>query len=307
MKKQKIKIAVILTVLTIMSINSTYGVKPGDRPHELSVYGSGGLSSFRYKLSTSDVRNGIGSNFGVGYTYFFDSKIGAHIGAGLGMYSKKVNVNDFKVVSSDLIDNEGDRFNMHSTLFGYDETQKAMFLNIPVMAIYEQYIGKRPVYAMGGFKTGIPLKGKYAATSTRLENASYYPEYDNWATTQKFAGNGVFDGKEFDGDLKLGVSVMLALEAGTKFNLYKDFSLYVGAFFDYGLNSVLKDKHRKFINYSALDPSAFNANLFSVPDKTNVIAAGVVLRVNFSIDNSTNPRKGRSVDKRINPFGVLER
>ena len=302
MKRQKIKISVILTILTVMTNHSAYG----GGGHELSVYGAGGLSSFRYQLPNCDVSQGMGGNFGLGYTYFVNQQWGAHIGAGLGMYNAKVTVNDITMISPDLIDNEGDRFDMHTILSGYRETQHAMYVNLPVMAVYQ-----RPLfYVMGGVKTGIPINAKYTASSAKLENASYYPEYDNWATSQEFAGNGDFDDKKFKDKLKLGVSLMLALEAGTKIDVSKNISMYIGAFLDYGLNSVLKEKHHSFISYNAENPSDFNANLFSVSDKTNMMATGIILRMSFSFKSSLpkqyrnkgNPSRKKSVSPYINPF-----
>ena len=302
MTKQKLRITVILSLLTLLTNNSTYGqFVPNRSIHEFTIYGSGGLSTFRYDLSDGNGHSGIGSNFGVGYTLFVNRQWGVHSGAGLGMYNTRVKADNAKIVSTNLIDEEGDRFNMHTTIFDFNEKQKAMYLNIPVMAIYQRNIQESLFYVMGGFKLGIPISGKYASTSTKLENASYYPDYDNWAFSQEFAGNGSFDDKRFNGKFKPGVSLMLSLETGTKFNIHEYISLSVGAFFDGGLNNVSKDK--PFISYNAKDPSDFNASLFSVADKTKVIAAGIILRLHFdylffkSEENRrypyTNPYQGR--------------
>ena len=138
---------------------------------------------------------------------------------------------------------------------------------------------------MGGLKTGIPINGKYVSSSSRLENSAYYPDYDNWATSLEFVGLDVFDDKKSDGKLKLGVSLMLALEAGMKIYARDDFSLSAGAFFDYGLNHVIKDRHQPFIHYAASNPSDFNASLFSISDKTKMMAVGIILRVHFKISS----------------------
>ena len=151
---------------------------------------------------------------------------------------------------------------------------------------------------MGGFKLGIPITGKYSSTSTKLENASYYPAYDNWAKTQEFSGNGNFNDKRFNGKFKPGVTLMLALEAGAKFKIHEDIRLYVGAYFDGGLNDISKDK--PFISYTAKDPANFNASLFSIANKTKVMAAGVILRLNFDL-YALIPMKNRKF-KQVNPY-----
>jgi len=284
---KQIRISVILTILSILTSNSIYGSAPGKRDHEFSIYGSGGMSALRYKISNVDIQNGAGGNFGVGYTFFFNHQLGVHIGTDLGMYRTKVKANDYNIVSSDLIDIEGDRFDMHTRLFDYTETQKALFLNVPVMAVYRQ----RMIYFMGGVKTGIPINGKYTSSCAKLENLSYYPEFDNWATTQKFAGIGKFDDKNFNGNFKLGMNLMLALEAGTKIDVRGNIALYVGAFFDCGLNNVLKEKNQSFIKYTAKNPSNFNAKMVSVSDKSNMVAVGIIVRMHFK--NSAKPEQYR--------------
>ena len=305
MKNQKIKITVILTFLTLLTNNSIYGYELDGGAHKFSIYGNSGLSTFRYKLPEGDIHNGNGSAFGVGYTFYLNKQLGIHTGAGMGMYRTRVKATEVKIVSPNLIDSEGDRFDMHTTLFDYNEIQKALFLDIPVMGICQKTIGIIPVYIMGGIKMGIPINSKYASSSTKLENASYYPEFDNWAKSQKFAGNGVFDDKKFDGNLNLGVSLMLALEAGSKIYARDNISLYIGAFFDCGLNNVLKDKE-PFINYTAKDPSNFTANMFSISHRTNMMSAGIILRVNFNI--SIHPKlyrknKNPTYDNNISPYG----
>jgi len=70
MKNQKIKITVILTFFTLLTNHSLYGYEPAGGGYDsFSIYGSGGLSTFRYKLPEGDIHNGYGSTFGVGYTF----------------------------------------------------------------------------------------------------------------------------------------------------------------------------------------------------------------------------------------------
>jgi hypothetical protein len=304
MKRHRTKFTVILTFLAILANNSAFGSGFKDGIQELSIYGSGGLSSFRYKIPDANVSKGAGFNFGVGYNFFFNPALGVHIGAGLGTYNTKVKLNNSEIITRNLVDDEGDRFDMHTTLFGYSETQKAMFLNIPVMVIHEIStkqisINKNPIYIMGGVKMGIPFSGKYSAMSARLENSSYYPEYNNWIHSHEFTGNGNYNNKKFDGNFKLRTSFMLALEAGTRIKIDKDILLYVGTFFDYGLNNVLKDNNQSFIDYNPSDPSNFNANLFSVSDKANLMAAGLILRVHLNFKKSILTKQYR---KRGNPY-----
>jgi len=324
MKKQNFKFTAFLIVLAILTNNSAFGssdskgasepkgigsVLKGINPvlkgigsafksdvHEISFYGTGGLSSFRYDIPDAKVSSGAGLNFGVGYNFFFNPKWGVHAGMGLGSYRTTVKLNNSKIVSYNLVDDEGDRFDMHTTLFGYNETKKTMCLNIPIMAMYRTTVQKQPVYAMGGIKMGIPISSKYSGTSARLQNSSFYPDYNNWVHSHEFTGNSEFFDRNFEGKFKFGTSLMLALEAGARVMVYKDFPLNVGVFFDYGLNNVIKEKNQPFIDYTSSNPADFNASLFSASDKAKPIAVGITLRTNVNYQKIIRNRRA------INPY-----
>jgi len=274
------KSKMILSILFIVSILQTTTVLAQRLP-EYSIYGGGGLSTLNYKLSPGKRSGGFGGDFGAGFTYFIDSNWGIHSGLGVGLYSAKAKL-DCETITPNLIDEEGKRFDMHTTLAGYSETQKAMFLNIPVMAQY-RLNPNEGFYAMGGFKVGIPINGKYSSKAAQLTNKGYYPDLNNYATVQRFAGYGIFEGKDFDDKTKLGVSIMLALEAGWKWQINNQFSLYSGSYFDFGLNNVVKDKNLPLINYSADDPSGFftNSALSTFTKKASIMAVGIKLRLAY--------------------------
>ena len=252
--------------------------------HEFSVYGGGGLSALRYQLSRGDVSGGFGGDVGAGYTYFFNRQWGVLSGVGLGFYGAKADIPyGIKTITPGLLDRDNDPFDMHSVLGGYSETQKAMFLHIPVMAHYQTQ-QEQGFYMTGGFKAGIPLRGKYSSKAEKLTNTGYYTALNNWGITQEFAGYGVFEDKSFDGSLALGVVVILSLEAGMKWRIGNDLSLYAGAYFDYGLNNAARNGNLPFIRYNAANASEFGAN--SIPstfaDKVNLMAVGVKLRLAFA-------------------------
>ena len=248
--------------------------------HEFSIYGGGGSSSLHYQIPSGNVSGGYGGYFGLGYTCIFIDSWGIHTGAALGLYGAKVSLDGVEIITTSLVDSDDDLFNLHTTLTAYNETQKAMYLTIPVMVQYQRKKSKG-FYVMGGVKTGVPLSGKYSLSGKTLTNKGYYPKFGNWATEQEFAGYGVFDEKSFDGRLKFDVSLILALEAGMKFSIGRELSLYAGAYFDFGLNNVAKNSHLPFIAYSSDNASGFNASsvLESLGEKVNMMAVGVKLRL----------------------------
>ena len=281
LKSKIVNRKMILNILFIVSILQTTTLLAQPQL-EYSINAGGGLSTINYKLSPAGKRSGgFGGDFGAGVTYFVDSQWGIHSGLGIGFYGAKTKL-DCEAVTPNLTDEESKRFDMHTTLAGYSEKQKAMYLNIPVMAQF-RLTPDEGFYAMGGFKIGIPLTGKYSSKSARLTNKGYYPDLGNYATVQKFAGYGIFEGKNFDDKIKMGLSIMLALETGWKWQLNDQFSLYSGSYFDFGLNNVVKDKNLPLINYSSADPSGFIANsaLSTFTKKAGIMAVGVKLRLAY--------------------------
>jgi len=243
---------------------------------EFSINGGGNLSTFDYRASNLS----LNGEFGVGYTCFFSEKVGIHTGVNLALYNSNANFDDVNIISQNLIDDEGDRFDMHTLLEKYEETNKATFLSIPVMAQFQTGQTKK-FYFMGGVKIGIPLSCEYKAFDGAITNKAYYPDYDNWLIDQEFAGYGKFEDINAQGEHNFSISVALAVETGIKWSIRNTIALYTGVYFDYGLNNIAQNNGKSFVNYNNSNPSEFTVNSATVysTNKTNVMAVGVKLRL----------------------------
>jgi len=286
----------IIIIVLFSAVSSQYVCAQEVPVHEFSAYTGFGLSSLRYQLLQGNRSGGFGGDIGVGYTWYrtnvrvtgtgrvFNERWGIFTGLGLGLYNAKSKLGkDEKINIENLIDSEGDRFNLRSTLSKYKETNRAMYLNIPAMAQFqiERY------YVLGGFKFGIPLGGKYKSKDATLLNEAIYPTFGNyWISSPKTEGLGNFSDKKSDSKLKYGVTVMLALEGGVNWYINRHFSLYSGVYFDIGLNNVSKNKHLPFVefDYKAADiPSRFSTNsmMSAFSEKVNIMAVGVKARLAY--------------------------
>ena len=278
-----LKFLVILFILKIPVLSAQQPI------HEFSIYGGGGLSTLRYSLSLGDRSGGgLGTDFGMGYTVFvekdwltkaekiYNEKWGFHTGIEFASYNAKARINDAKITTKDLVDSDGDAFDLYTELSGYSENQKVILMNIPVMAVFQI----QKFYVMGGFKLGIPPVHKYRSKNIVFVNEANYDQWYNWAKTQTFAGYGTFSDKSSKGNFKLGMSVIFAFEAGMNWRIGEKFSIYTGAYFDYGLNNIAKDKSLPFIQYNFRNPENFSTNsvLSSYTDKIKVMAAGIKVR-----------------------------
>jgi hypothetical protein len=267
-------------IIILLFVVMSYFFATAQIQHEFSIQGGGGLSTLIYKLPSGKNQLGGGGEFGVSYTCFFIKTVGIRIGVDIAFYNSKAQPDSITtIVTPNLTDSEGHRFNMHTTLSKYAEAQKAMFLNIPVMVQFQT----KKFYAMGGLKIGIPVSCKFSVSDATLTNKGYYPEYDNWMTEPRFAGYGTFIEQNSEGKLPFQVSAALALETGVKWDIGKMFALYAGVYFDYGLNNIIKKGDHPFMNYSSSEPANFTTNsaLPSITEKTNIMAFGVKMRFGF--------------------------
>jgi len=276
-----------LTVLFIFSALCVSAQKP---QHEYSIYLGGGYAAYVFqKPETKPVSKGFDLDGGVGFTGFFGQNWGIHTGAGFGFFNVKNEVNRFQFVTADMEDCEGYLYNLFTTLNNYSETHKTLFVNIPLMLQYQtkmqpishyQKDKRAGFYAMAGVKALLMVQNKYTAEVATLYNAAYYPEFDNWITSQPAMGLGSFKGNSNQGKMKFNILAMFALEAGLKWQLGKKLFLYTGACFDLGLYDYTKKSRVPYSNYT-MPEQLSNLVLLDLAKKMNLMAVGIKFRFAF--------------------------
>ena len=300
----------VIILFTLSGICASAQVRSDTDPGEFSIYLGGGLSSIHHQdAPRNGFFNGYAIDFGVGYTYYFHRNWGIFVGLGPGIYNTRKPV-DLDLLTTGLsvaTATETLQYELY-TQAAYQEAFQITFINLPVMLRYQtqqntvswrrtqdSYNG---FYAMGGINAGFPLIDTYQSEITTVTNAAYFPELDNWAATQRFAGLGTFDdGIVADGDLALDLSLRLALEAGFKWRLKNNFLLYTGAFCNFGLNNTTQSTREPVRNNIAADRlTDFPFITFS--DKIDMLTVGVILRLAFFRKPQNCP---------FNPYGSVRR
>jgi len=305
--KLLVKLILTLFVMSALSVSAK-------TPYEFSIYGGGGYSTFLYRLPANSTgftaigqspvittppeglyaiygvsSSGISGDLGVAFTGFVAPYVGFHVGIGFGLCNVGVNVDSLKTYTSDLIDSNGRDFNLYTNLFGYSETLRMINLSVPLMLQFQTAPDQRSwsrnsdfrhgVYAMAGIKLNVLLNNSYESKIETLQNSAYYPELDNWATTQEFAGLGKFKGKSAKGDIGF-IQAIFAAELGMKWRVADNMYLYTGAYLDYGLNDPLKNSRRATTEY-IFENDLRDLSLLTFADKTNLMTVGVKMRLAF--------------------------
>ncbi|MCL2246032.1 MAG: PorT family protein [Lentimicrobiaceae bacterium] len=257
-------------------------------PHEFSVHTGGGVSFFGYQSPLSDVFSiGYNCELGGGFTGFVSEMCGFHVGAGFGLFKVKTNVGDLVNCKRGQTDKNGFPFELYSTLSGYNETHKTLFINLPVMFHFQTkpkwaWKGRKSnFYAKAGAKLLILLNRSYDSEIKNLYNVAYYPEFDNWTGTQIFAGLGNFPGKAVNGKTGVGVLAMFACEAGMKWVMGDNLYLYAGAYFDCGLHELSANDRKPASNYTNRE-QLNEFSLLEFYDKSILMGVGIRVRLAFN-------------------------
>ena len=96
-------------------------------------------------------------------------------------------------------------------------------------------------------------------------------------------GYGDFSEWKYKEKIDFNITVLLSIEAGAKWNLTDNLTLYTGAYFDYGVSNSLNKDYNKLINYKInhLDNVEFTTNsaLSAFTEKVNVMSVGIKVRL----------------------------
>ncbi|MBK5719609.1 outer membrane beta-barrel protein [Dysgonomonas sp. Marseille-P4677] len=275
---------------------SAYAIAPAQSlsNHEISVWGSGGLSTLKSDLNVGDSENKAGGAFGIGYNYHINENWSLLSGLEMAFYHGESSISEF-TDSYNANDGEFD-FIYHTSANKYREDQKSAFLNIPIMAQFQNHaFNSTKYYIAGGFKIGIPVSKKMTVENVDFDNYGYYPEWENPIQDDPyFMGFGSFKSQNKKGNLDLNLVYILSLETGFRWPLSDNMNLYTGIYCDYGLNDIKKNGER-LIQYNTALPEDYihnsmlnsfytiDNNEVEITNKVNLFAVGLKLRLSFGI------------------------
>jgi len=255
--------------------------------HEFSLSGFGSFFGLNYKVTEGSRQNGFDGGGEFSYHLFFHPHWGMRIGVEAAFLSSKYS-SDGITLSYMTKDMNGANFEFRSTAGNYQETQKTMLLQIPLMFQF-QTKGKNRYYLALGGKVGIPVIAKYKTADVTIQNTAYY-EFEGYEyTTQHFMGFGEF---ELPADVKkmsFKPAFMLSAETGGKFFVSDVVGLFFGVYFDFGLNNIAKiPEALEFIAYNPQNPTDFTQNSIlnsqiakSITDKVIPMAVGLKFGLMF--------------------------
>jgi len=256
-----VAIGLIFFGVSELSAQKQYGSKNKKyhkKRYELLLYGSGGISTLQYKVTTGKQSDGFGGQAGFLYHFFFNPKLSLKTGVEFSLYNASFALDNSstRFMTTDI---EQSAFEFRSTIYNYKENQYLVMLQIPIM-LQLQVGAKHKFYAAAGGKVGIPISVKGNNSSTNVQNSGYYAEEDYEYTSQSFMGFGQFSGS--NNNLKFKMAFMASAEIGTKWVMRDGYKFYTGICVDYGLNNIASTQNDQppFIEYNSKHPSDFKVN-----------------------------------------------
>ena len=264
-------------VLTLFFAFIAVAVNAQEKGLHLTLAGTLAGTNLGYTTDT-DVKSSFGLGYGgsIGAQYFFTQNWGLSLSVGVARYkSSAVYYN--KYVFKDMVDNatftQGVPYNLELGLSDWKETQKSLFLEIPLLAMYQKKWGKKEAFGMyfgAGVKLQLPiLTNKYEVKNgSELSVVGYTPDFDLTIDYLPDYGFGKTQNTGYNGNFDLKVGVAATAEIGFLIKLNRRWDLMVGAYADY---SFLNMKGKNNTDYGYLIGPEGNASTIhsSVLDEKN--------------------------------------
>lgn len=224
----------IILGLALLATVSLKAQQPG---HFLHFNIGGGLNNLSYNLQNGTQKGQLGYTANAAYSYFFTNHLGLQTGVGIQSFNGSSTLN--LSTTAPAIDTDGDAFELGTAYTNWKEKQQTLFVDIPLLAQYRFTVGKNlRLIASAGAKVSIPVNTKYKTTDGQIVTTGFYPQWNVELSEMPQHGFGTNAGK-YDGNYTLKTAYMAIADLGGLIKLSQKKDLYLGGYFNYGLNNVL--------------------------------------------------------------------
>lgn len=248
---KKTAIAVIVGLVTTIGSAQEIGIQTS------GVF----TSSLTNSLVSNTPTNNLGFTIGLSYRQYISSNwsIGIEPNYGQTAYS-------FKGFNShgayQAIDAEGEHFLFKYKAGRYKETIKVNSLNIPLTVQYETAGSSVRFFIKTGASIGLALKDAQSTTAFNdVQTSGFYSQYNVELTGPMFAGFGKFNTIKNDQNIALNTRWAWIFETGVKQYVSDRQSVYIGMYFDLGLNALNKKENtaKNHLEYNTASTSVLTA------------------------------------------------
>jgi len=241
---------------------------------EWQIEGAGHLIQHQGDDSFSMAKHSEGFSVGLGYSQYLNDNWS--IGTGVSYFKTDLTFSASQIKGTSMeVDMEGDPFEFRYNTGSFEESIVWQSVRIPLTVQFETS-GVVRWYMRTGVLYGLQAgTSKYSQQWNNLTTSGYYPEWDAELNGPEFAGFGNMGDRSTKGTVKLRNTFSWILETGVKQTLNTGSSLYLGLFFEMGLNDMrpLATTDLEPVQYAAdtAQPLILNSVLNQTPNKDKTI------------------------------------
>lgn len=229
MKKQ-----IIILISLVISIT----IQAQETGNYLHFTAGGGMHNLSYALQDGTESGQTGYTVNLAYSHFFTPHLGIQTGVGVQSYTTTSTLN--LTESTPAIDSDGDNYFFKSAFKNWQENQQVLFIEIPITAQFKhRFNEKLGLLATAGAKISIPVQVTYKSTGGEIVTSGSYPQWNIVLTDIPEQGFKTIT-QNYTGKYNLNPALTAIAELGGIYKISERIDLYAGAYFNYGLNNVLK-------------------------------------------------------------------
>jgi outer membrane protein OmpA-like peptidoglycan-associated protein len=245
-----------------------------------TLHPAAGLNTMLCNPTNGTHHLGLGVDFGVHYTHFFND----NCGLGFGLHFDRTGSTthyDFTEVTPGLthVDNPNATYDLNTRFDNWKEHQAVNILSVPVEFFWRNVVNEKWTVIAGlGVSADLPLGGKYTSRGGTFTTGGYFPSIGHTVTDMPNHGFDTYD-NEFNGKiegLKLGLSVIA--DFGYRLSLKNNWGLYFGLYAGCSVNSMAGDTEEPLVNIAPDASMTYNGTFAS-----NQIAGLHLLRAGLKL------------------------
>lgn len=265
-------------IITVFSLSMAMAAQAQLYDHNLDVTLGGGLQSIQYSPKNGDHTPLFGGAFNINYRYMLDDHWGVGAGVGLGFYNAKATFDNLEL-RRDLIHRDNNEPYEHRTFFhDWEEKQRLLEVEVPIAFYYTTPIKKGWEFIGSiGAKLNFPVWNQYKNTDGYMETKGFFEELTN-IEYQNLPQHQFLTLQGYKGEMDLKkLAVSPFIDAGVIHNLKNDIRLYLGAYFSYGVTSLI-EKGKAPLFDSEKYTNVINSDQ---TNKAHLLACGLKVGVTF--------------------------
>jgi len=191
---------------------------------------------YTLKDGTQQSQNGYTAN--LAFSHFFTPTIGIQTGIGVQTFSTLSTLN--LTEGTPAIDSDGDVYVYKSNFKNWQESQQVLFVDVPLTAQFKhKFTDKIGLLVTAGAKVSFPVNNTYKTTGGEIVTSGYYPQYNIELTDLPQQGFTTIT-QSYKGKYSFKPAYMAIAELGGTYKINEKIDLYVGGYFNYGINNILK-------------------------------------------------------------------